>query len=116
MSRETWLKEFYPHPASWYRRKPWLVVLEATLLKWRGFLPSSLRRHGVTSFELPTGLGSVVSCPCCERSGDRECSGCPVGDCGADAKAGVAVRRAIHYGDPKPGIKILRQLVREYSK
>lgn len=132
MSLETWKKEFYPSPASSFRKKSWLEAAEHSLKKWKGLREENCDKHNV---ELDQ-VGDVVdshnfsdsflidsgSCALCVRSarynGDflsNNCKICPLAktlgrSCGG-INDGSIFEKYVENGDPEPMILALEKTV-----
>jgi len=72
MSKETWLKEFYPIPAD---EVPENEAIKHSLQKWYGLREENLKKHGLLS--PPISICSKT-CALCEQYISRGCRNCPL--------------------------------------
>lgn len=118
MSKESWLKAFYPKPAE--KGLTNLEQLDQDILKWSGCNASSLRAHGVTfyggvvRYQGETVLHFMgITCASCVAS--MNCRICPIPIYSED-NCGVNFEEAIKTGEVGPILKQLRQARRNLLK
>jgi hypothetical protein len=134
MSLATWKKEFYPVDAQ-AACKDRITAIVRSLCKWRGLMPSALRKHKMTKQE---GWGEILgncdcdafwvdegSCALCfNYKYDTEkpmCSQCPIymaiGHSCDDEEGGNIYGYWVTTGGAKPMIRVLEQaLIIEQAK
>ena len=91
MTVETWKAEFYPKPV---RQTTVEEAAEHSLQKWRGYLPESLEKHGISLDALEAAhfpYRAMGMCALCEHHYIRKtyndagltiCPGCPLSEIG----------------------------------
>ncbi len=120
MSMKTWLKEFYPTPATKTRKKG---ALAHTIRKWTGLLKKNLRKHSLRIddcgdvVEGPGGYGPCLTieastCALCHHHPEGDCESCPIIQyrevyCGG---RGSAYREWCKTNDARPMLAALKRV------
>lgn len=121
MSKETWLEEYYPVPASAAEAQTNdRAAIEHSLHKWRGLRPDVLEAHNLyprTSRLIADACDGrdVIevdgsSCALCEMHIQNECKGCPLYDEKTNSRCdseGREYRNWLYHKDPEPMIAAL---------
>lgn len=128
MSLKTWKKEFYPIPAN--KVKGYKKAVEHSFLKWKGLLPSNLKKHKVKLDEYHDVVdidGKLIidsdSCAlCCLAPKDNFdnliCTNCPIVKAhGNECNDGKVNPWKLYMttNDPQPMLKVLRKVLRTYK-
>lgn len=117
MSIASWLKEYYPTPAS-NATKNDLVAAKHSLRKWQGYTPKALAKHQIKKPPAKTSQGSIIlgseGCALCRRHMHKYCNNCPIKeqtDRCTIFKEGLPYEAYLSNGDPFPMIKVLEECV-----